>query len=448
MHNDRSDNVDVEKLLDFLQRHSDSASCFVGTDDNDEESHTSENGNENFSNTQYMQRVTRMEDGGFHVCTGMACPYKIQSLDNEKNYVCSLTGTLVGYCMESAHDASWTGRSCGSADPDMTSGAVKGRMWKTKRDAFNDSVRAYGRSSTISIDEKPLEEYENGGDSKHDQSSTSQSQETIVKRGAPCICDIDESAVAAQKLSKAHKRAQTLETQDVRTRLKSEACQVVRKLLLTLEGVTAINATKPAIPSDPRLANYDFVLSFGIRKYVAKCKEANDSVQLSVIHDICIASNTFVKTRRKEASKLERAEKVKAIASDGRTAELCSSLIVAIWNAVCVTTHFMKHQSGDSFKPFAAGIMYAFKRGLYLPNGTMLVPHLEDLSEQLPVLRSLVATNAAKQLQASSHKGLCAIHKAISSIDGMDPESKQVVMRRVSVASTIARDLQAHTTIR
>ena len=28
------------------------------------------------------QRVTRMPDGNFHVCLGMECPYKIQSVDN------------------------------------------------------------------------------------------------------------------------------------------------------------------------------------------------------------------------------------------------------------------------------------------------------------------------------------------------------------------------------
>ena len=392
-----------------------------------------------------FSQVCRLEDGTFHVCKGMKCPHVMQSTDLERHYVCTLTGLLVAGCMESRHDASWTGRSCGSADPDMASGTVKIRNWKTKRDAFNDSVRAYTMSASISIDEstscsKPHDVDDDGnGVSKPEDAALS-------KRGAPCICDIDEEAVATQKLNKAHKRANVIERSEVRSRLAGDASQVARRLLVTLEGVTAISSQPPAA-SDPRFENYDFVFSVGMRRYIARCRQKRESVQLSEIHDICISSNTFVKQKRKDAEKRARAVKVKKLATDGRTIDLCASLIVSIWSAVCITSHFMHHQSGDSFKPFASGIMYALKRGLWLPNGVMIVPQLEDLSDQLPVLRSLVASAAAKQLQASSHKGLCALHKAITSIDQMEPDARASVERRLSISSSIARDLKRHATI-
>lgn len=388
------------------------------------------------------QRVTRMSNGNFHVCLGMACPYKIQSFDNDRHYVCSLTGMSMGYTMEAPQDSSWTGRSCSSADPDMTSGAVKSRVWRTKRDAFNDSVRAYGRCASISIDEPITDCLEEARD-EVSLAQRHQCKSENLRKGAPCIGEIDEKAVANYRFKKAQKRAQTLESVDVITRLKNDACHVARKLLSTLEGVSML-VNNHQIHRDKRLESYDFVLSVGIRRYIARCKDLAEAVQLSAIHDICVASNTFVKARRKEAESLLKSRRIKNIATDCRTIELCASLIVACWNAVCITSHFMQHQSGDSFKPFAAGIMYAFKRGLYLPNGVMLVPQLEDLSEQLPVLRSLVASSAAKHLHASSHRGLCAIHKAISSIDSMESESKQKVLTRVSIASTIARELQTH----
>jgi hypothetical protein len=228
--------------------------------------------------------------------------------------------------------------------------------------------------------------------------------------------------------------------------LAGEASQVVRRLLGTLEGVTALSSQPPAA-SDPRFENYDFVFSVGMRRYIARCRQKREPVQLSEIHDICISSNTFVKQKRKDAEKRARAVKVKALATDGRTIDLCASLIVSIWSAVCITSHFMHHQSGDSFKPFASGIMYALKRGLWLPNGVMIIPQLDDLSDQLPVLRSLVASATAKQLQASSHKGLCALHKAITSIEEMEPGARASVEQRLSVSALIARDLKRHATI-
>ena len=68
-------------------------------------------------------------------------------------------------------------------------------------------------------------------------------------------------------------------------------------------------------------------------------------------------------------------------------------------------------KGSDSFRPFAAGILYSLKRGLYLTDGTCVVPVLEELSTHLPALRSASSTPAAKQLQSSSHRGICSIQR-------------------------------------
>jgi hypothetical protein len=406
------------------------------------------NGDAEANEGEESATVCRLDDGSYHVCAGMSCPFMEQSEDSGRHYLCGKSGLYVGSHIDSKHDASWTGRSCGSADPDMASGAVKIRTWKTKRDIFNDSVRAYDRSSKISIDEHaymPPKQYDSSGNViESEKGGTDDGQPS--KRGAPCICDIDEKAVAEHKLNKANKRANVVHNADVRARLLAEAAHVARKLLATLEGVHAASAQPPAA-HDPKYENYDFVLQVGIRRHISRCKEMNEQVKLSTIHDICITSNAFVKQRRRDAAKRERAIKARVIATDGRTIDLCATLVVAMWSAVCLTPHFMKQISGDSFKPFAAGIMYALKRGVWLPSGVMIIPQLEDLSDQLPVLRSTVASATAKQLQASSHKGLCAIHKAISSIDRMSDPEKLAVGDRLSVASTIAHDLKRHATI-
>lgn len=61
--------------------------------------------------------------------------------------------------------------------------------------------------------------------------------------------------------------------------------------------------------------------------------------------------------------------------------------------------------------------MYALKRGLYLKDGLCIVPVLEALAAHLPQLRSQYSSAAAKQLQSSSHRGLCSLHKAIASME-------------------------------
>ena len=91
--------------------------------------------------------------------------------------------------------------------------------------------------------------------------------------------------------------------------------------------------------------------------------------------------------------------------------------------ASCLTKHFQSAKKGsDSFKPFAAGILYSLKRGLYLDDGTCVVPALEELAAHLPALRSASSTPAAKQLQSSSHRGICSIQRALTSISEMDTQ--------------------------
>ena len=94
---------------------------------------------------------------------------------------------------------------------------------------------------------------------------------------------------------------------------------------------------------------------------------------------------------------------------------------MSLWRACCLTKHFQSaKKGGDAFRPFAAGILYSLKRGLYLADGTCVVPALEELSTHLPALRSASSTPAARQLQSSSHRGICSIQRALASITEMN----------------------------
>ena len=91
-------------------------------------------------------------------------------------------------------------------------------------------------------------------------------------------------------------------------------------------------------------------------------------MHLNTIHDVCIRANAFVKKRRKQAAM--RAHRQDQKDRHGADHQALRLLIVAIWNAVC-SSCFCGTKAGDSFKPFSAGVLYAFKRGLWLQNGVL-----------------------------------------------------------------------------
>ena len=92
-------------------------------------------------------------------------------------------------------------------------------------------------------------------------------------------------------------------------------------------------------------------------------------------------------------------------------------------------------KGNDSFRPFAAGVLYSLKRGVYLENGTCVVPELESLAAHLPALRSTHSTPVAKQLQSSSHRGICSLHRSMTSISGMDPKETTQVTQLLTDAA-------------
>ena len=102
-------------------------------------------------------------------------------------------------------------------------------------------------------------------------------------------------------------------------------------------------------------------------------------------------------------------------------------------------------KGNDSFRPFAAGVIYSLKRGVYLENGTCVVPELETLAAHLPALRSSYSTAQAKQLQSSSHRGICTLHRSMTSMSNMEPEEAEQVSQLLTDAARQAALLREMT---
>ena len=349
--------------------------------------------------------------GDVHVCFGQQCPHVHK--DKEHNWVCSISGRVV--CVECSRDQdpNWTGRSTGSANPDDAAGTPVGG-WVKRRDMFAASVAAYRSARTISDAEvMPA------------PPTAAPASSGAVKRGALCVDEVPDAASVPKRPRNSRKENWSREALD---KMAGEALGVIDKLFI-------VKRPKPLeAPLDPRLQNLEFVKAAALKRYVKQCAEGEAVLNLDVLSNVIVHANDFVRRQREEAARRlkEAAHRVSSKGAAGRESTACfsgqvrdllSRLIVSLWRASCLTKHFKAAKKGsDSFRPFAAGILYQLKRGLYLSDGTCVVPALDELSAHLPALRSASSTPAAKQLQSSSHRGICSIQRALTSISEMKQE--------------------------
>jgi hypothetical protein len=363
--------------------------------------------------------------GDVHVCFGIHC--KHVALDHDRNWVCSASGNVVGIECAREQDPSWTGRSTGSSNPDDSAGTPIGG-WIKKRDMYAASVAAYRSAKQICDDEtmppprQPI---------KAVVATT-----PTAKRGALCV-DEEAATPLAKRPRSSRKENWTRESLD---KLASEALGVIANLFIANVDSRTVEAAATSVatpPLDVRMQSTEFVRPLALRSYVDACSKGHQELNLDTLTTVLIHANEYVRTQRALASDQARARARAAAtkAAKTRTSTACFSgqvrnllaqLIVSLWRAACLTKHFKTARKGnDSFHPFAAGILYQLKRGLYLSDGTCVVPVLEELSNHLPALRSASSSARAKQLQSSSHRGICSIQRSIASLQEMTPEEAE-----------------------
>jgi hypothetical protein len=353
--------------------------------------------------------------GDVHACFGMQCRHV--RLGQENHYVCGVSGRVVGVEHTGDPDPGWTGRSRTSANPDDTAGTPVGG-WMKRRDMYAASVAAYKMAGQLSDAEiQPMAAA---------ATATAAASTPAVKRGALCVDEVPDANAAPKKARSLRKENWSREAID---KLAKEAIGVIDKLFIAAPKAQQPSGSQP----DPRLQNLEFVKAAAIRKYVKRCVDGESELNLDVLNNVVVHANAFVREQRAAAAAWRDAAAAASSASarnsrtdavfSGQIRNQLSQLIVSLWRASCLTKHFQSAKKGsDSFKPFAAGILYSLKRGLYLDDGTCVVPVLEDLAAHLPALRSASSTPAAKQLQSSSHRGICSIQRALTSIAEMNSE--------------------------
>ena len=439
--------------------------------------------------------VFYLECGDVHVCRGAACPF--MELNYEKAYVCSISGNCCG-ALTIREDFS-TGRQVGSSNPDDRGGLPMGGQWSKKLNMRSMSNAAYIGARDLA-DELELEmEAERDGSGgrggkevavepialtaavqsalqsafSNDAEDASESAELTtllestnsptadsstpvapstppsaessgagrltpipkvpktlkMKRGARCV---DDKEFEMPRRKRACYATIDLEKQ---VQLKQDVANILCKLANCEKKVGRDG--KPTNKRDPRLQNIDFVREVGIRKYVKACLASGSTPNLDAIHDICITANQIASSERQRA--IEE-NKQGALILKVRMRETISALVVALWSASLATPYMVQRRRGaDSFRPFAVGVCYALKRGVSLANGTVVVPAIPKVTESLPTLRSAAPNSAAKALHASSHRGLCTLHRCISSCAA--GEAEELFQSAAGIAACLARDV-------
>lgn len=394
--------------------------------------------------------LVQLQNGGFHVCYGANCKFVVQ--DNDKNLVCSITGICVATETIRDADPTWTGRTTTSANPDDVGPAPGG--WKKRRDMFSASVSAWQSAKNIDASHVQYRESE--------KEAKAREERALVKRGARCVDEVASPTV--------RKRVRTskkdMEASHAVEKLMAEAMLTIEKLLqkerVYSSSFASSSKTTREVPSeegvakelvaaqeDARLMNPKFVLNLVIRKYVSCCNSKGIAPDLNSIHDAAMHANAYVRIRRdaKEKEEREKATRVtgSGVCFSGRVQGLCCSLVVALWRACCLTPYFKDDKkSTDSFRPFVSGVLYALKRGFSIRGGLEVVPSLPELASLLPTLRTQGLTPIARQLQASSHRGLCSLHRSVSSILEMGEEDLEEIGRAFEIAAQAARALESH----
>lgn len=344
--------------------------------------------------------IVRMPDGDIHVCDS-SCQYAIVKRDG--NLVCPYSSKVISHVAVERSDFS-TGRSTWSADPDMQSSSNgTACVWRKKVDKLAASKQAHRMSAHINDSEMPVARIQ-------------QRARTAVgvKKGALCVDETSNPDAPAKRarVSKKH-----IQSSDQMHNLIQEASEIFSRLIGGNQKMVtfAPPKSKPAAVVDQRLMNSNFLFESALKKYINQCKEGNVFPCIDEIHNISLAVESIVR-----AAKLKHAEATQKDNSKYTSVQfkgIVSRLAVALWRGACQTPYMSKaRRGGDSFRPFCVGVYYSLKRGLTLSDGTILVPACEGLSGVFPHPKEIALNPTMKTLHASSHKGLCSIHRCLASI--------------------------------
>jgi len=364
--------------------------------------------------------------GDIHVCRrGKLCPYL--EANEDRVMVCKYTGIEHGAeNAEELFDLNG-GTAKKSGDPDQNCGELLyGKL--TKR---VDPVAA----SRMAFDYAECSWDDSAFSNEHGR-ETAVSVKRAQKRGARCVGDGPEVSFKRPRCSKMN-----VDSYEKRNHLHAEAESVLTKLIDHKRASSFKNKVpqgkveRKCVPPDPRMRDEHFVFTKSVHKYVRNCIVSGNAPILDDIHNLSLMAHTVSANARKHHDQSLSTENIRT----AKFRTLCSSLVVSLWSAACATPYMTNARKGTSgYRPFLCGVLYAFKRGVALENGTVLVPQCSTLADALPVLRGTGGNTLAKTLHSSSHRGLCTLSRCIASVPKQEQSEVFASVARIASQFTCA----------
>jgi hypothetical protein len=217
--------------------------------------------------------------------------------------------------------------------------------------------------------------------------------------------------------------------------LVDEAMTTFSKLFGKYGAVVVSSDKTPVV--DARLLNFDLLFQAAVKKYLKETAAKGGRPSMDEIHNIALAVNNVIADEKRKLKQDSQRSKLDAPSITGvRFRQQAAVLAVALWTGACGTSYLSQARRGaDSFRPFCAGVYYGFKRGLALSDGTVLVPRIDDFAKALPSSKVIATDASLKSLHASSHRGLCTIHRAIAAA-GQAKEARTVFADAIRAAKS------------
>ena len=355
-------------------------------------------------------------NGDIHRCLGDKCP--LLQMDNDRFYVCPISNIVCGRKM--VREDMSTGRMTGSVNPDDN--ASGGHSTAKTADSFAQSVKAFefAESQDMRVDENSLFVAQ--------KRKRKRRGEADQKRGARNVTEPPDE-------HKAKATRRTAHTTEEHALLIREAGNVLVKLV-------SHEKKDPKEKMDPRLMDANALFEAAVAKYL-KTQQADGRLAcLSEVHDLAITAARVAKANQKKQHALQKRSGAQALLCKASIRDKVVQLIVTLWLQACKSTYMQEvAKNSDSFRPFMSGALYALKRGVQLPTGEYVVPEVPELCEALPVLRATKSDTAAKSLHASSHKGLCCLHRSIASCS-TNEEATRLFSSCIAQATAIREDVK------
>ena len=202
-----------------------------------------------------------------------------------------------------------------------------------------------------------------------------------------------------------------------------------------------------------QIQGLDDSVSSGIRAYLHHCQVHRITPTFDHVHNITINMRTRQVHRRIQSQEIKQFQSearsqlpsTKAVRmwSPNRIRQLTGRLVIELWRCSLNTPFIASNKRpSDTFKPFAAGVLFTMRGGITIGNGHVLVPHSKSIERTLRLTDTVRRGTPAHRVHLQAHKGVNTLQSCINSIVG-EEQKLACYATAIEVATELQRQLDA-----